>query len=198
MHAVLRGPSPVAIELFWRRGGWLRAGVLALGASALLAVSAKVQVPFWPVPITMQSLAVILIGIAFGSRLGVAAVLTYLFEGLIGLPVFAGATAGPAYFAGPTAGYLAGFVLCAAIVGWLAEHGWDRTLGRATVAMAVGHVLLLVPGVLWLAVLFGMPKAIAVGLTPFIAATVVKTALGAALVGAFWSSLGSRRSAPRP
>lgn len=188
---------PVAAELLWRRSSSLRSATLIIGGSLLLAVSAKVQVPFWPVPMTMQSLAVMLIGIAYGSRLGGATVLAYLAEGLVGLPVFAGASAGPAYFVGPTGGYLVGFVLAAVCIGWLAERGWDRTLLRAIAAMAFGHILLFVPGVAWLAVLFGWSKAIAFGVTPFVAATIVKTALGAAIIAAFWSFVGRRLSAER-
>jgi biotin transport system substrate-specific component len=168
--------------------------VLVAGGSLALAVSAKTQVPFWPVPMTMQSLVVLLIGIAYGWRLAAATVGAYLVEGLAGLPVFAGATAGPAYMAGPTAGYLLGFLLAATAIGWLAERGWDRNVWRASAAMTLGHGLLFVPGVLWLAVLFGWDKAVAVGLTPFIAATVVKTALGVALVAAFWSLLAKFKS----
>ena len=111
--------------------------------------------------------------------------------------MFAGAVAGPAYMAGPTGGYLLGFLLAATCVGWLAERGWDRSLSGATAAMTLGHVLLFVPGVLWLAVPFGWTKAVTVGLTPFVGATVVKTALGVALVAAFWSLLGGSRSGRR-
>jgi biotin transport system substrate-specific component len=187
--------APVMSELFWRRSGLARSVILAVAGSVLLAVSAKVQVPFWPVPMTMQSLVVLMIGVAYGSRLGAATVALYLAEGAAGLPVFAGAGAGAAYMAGPTGGYLLGFVLAAALTGWLAERGWDRSIGRAAVTLSLGHVLLFVPGVLWLAVLFGWTKAIAFGLTPFIAATVVKTAIGVALVGAFWSAQRRRSSA---
>lgn len=186
--------SPVLSSVLWRPGGLARPIVLAVTGSLALALAAKIQVPFWPVPMTMQSLVVLLIGIAYGSGLGGGTVLLYLAEGLAGLPVFAGPSAGPAYMAGPTAGYLVGFVLAAAFIGWLAERGWDRTLGRAAVAMSLGHVLLFVPGVLWLAVLFGWSKAVAFGVAPFIAATVFKTALGVALVGAFWSLVRRRRS----
>ncbi len=175
------------------RGGLITATAAAVLGSALLAVSAKVQVPFWPVPMTMQSMVVILLGMAYGSRLAAATVLLYLLEGLSGLPVFAGAGAGPAYMAGPTAGYLLGFVLAAGVTGWLAERGWDRSPAKAIAALALGHALLFVPGVAWLAVLFGAEKAIAVGLTPFLAATVLKTALGAAIMQAAWTVV-TRRS----
>ncbi len=194
MHAGSTRRLPVAMDLLWRPGSLTRSAALVLGGSALLAVSAKVQVPFWPVPMTMQSLAVVLVGIGLGSRLGVAAVLAYLAEGFLGLPVFAGPLAGPAYMAGPTGGYLVGFVLGAGCVGWLAERGWDRSLPRAVAAMAIGHALLFVPGVAWLAVLFGWQKAVAAGLMPFLFATVAKTALGAAMVAAFWAVFERRLS----
>lgn len=194
MTTVPAAHTPVLTDLLWRERGLGGSALLVLAGSLALALSAKVQVPFWPVPMTMQSLVVLLVGMAYGSRLGAATVLLYLAEGLAGLPVFAGAAAGPAYMAGPTGGYLLGFLLGAACVGRLAERGWDRTLGRAAAAMALGHVLLFVPGVLWLASLFGWPRAVAFGVTPFLAATVVKTALGAALVAAFRSRLGGRSS----
>lgn len=169
------------------KGGLVTAAAAAVLGSALLAVSAKVQVPFWPVPMTMQSMVVILLGMAYGSRLATATVLLYLLEGLAGLPVFAGAGAGPAYMAGPTGGYLLGFVLAAGFTGWLAERGWDRSPVKAVAALALGHALLFVPGVAWMAVLFGGEKAVALGLTPFLAATVLKTALGAAIMQAAWA-----------
>ncbi len=184
------GRTRVLTDVIWRGRGLGRSAALVAGGSLALVVSAKIQVPFWPVPITMQSLVVLLIGIAYGSRLAAAAVLAYLAEGLAGLPVFAGATAGPAYMVGPTGGYLLGFLVGATCIGWLAERGWDRSLGGASAAMVVGHVLVFVPGVLWLAVLFGWTKAVAVGVTPFVAATILKTALGVALVAAFWSMVG--------
>jgi len=194
MTAETTARTPVLTELLWRDRGLGGSATLALAGSLALALSAKVQVPFWPVPTTMQSLVVLMIGITYGSRLGAATVLLYLAEGLAGLPVFAGATAGSAYMAGPTGGYLLGFLIGAACTGWLAERGWDRTLGRAAAAMALGHVLLFVPGVLWLAFLFGWPKAVAFGVTPFFVATAIKTALGAALVAVFWSRVGGRLS----
>ncbi|MBY3755123.1 biotin transporter BioY [Azospirillum formosense] len=173
----------------------LTAATAAVLGSLLLAASAKVQVPFWPVPMTMQSMVVILLGMAYGSRLATATVLLYLLEGLAGLPVFAGPGAGPAYMAGPTAGYLLGFVLAAGVTGWLAERGWDRSPLKAVGALAIGHALLFVPGVAWMAVLFGGEKAVALGLTPFLAATVLKTALGAAIMQAAWKVVARRSQA---
>jgi biotin transport system substrate-specific component len=104
--------------------------LLAIAGSLLLWVSAKVQVPFWPVPMTMQTFVVLGLGAAFGWRLGMATVALYLLEGAMGLPVFAGTPEkgiGLAYMAGPTGGYLAGFVVAAGITGWLAEKGLTAT-----------------------------------------------------------------------
>ena len=165
--------------------------------SLLLTASAKLQVPFWPVPMTMQSLVVLLLGMSYGLRLGTATVLLYLAEGAVGLPVFAGTPErgiGLAYMMGPTGGYLIGFVLAAAALGSLAERGWDRSLARIAAAMILGHLILFVPGVLWLAVSLGFAKAVAVGATPFLAATALKTALGIALMPLAWR-WARRRSA---
>jgi biotin transport system substrate-specific component len=108
------------------------------------------------------------------------------------LPVFAGAAAGPAYMVGPTGGYLLGFLLSAVVVGRLAERGWGRDVRRVAVVMALGHVLLFVPGVAWLAQSFGWTRAIALGVAPFVAATLLKTALGVALVAALWRAVPRR------
>jgi biotin transport system substrate-specific component len=165
----------------------VRQAVLAVLGSLLLWASAKVQVPMWPVPMTMQSFVVLVIGMAYGARLGAATVALYLVEGAAGLPVFAGTPErgiGLAYMMGPTGGFLVGFLIVAWLMGWLAERGWDRTLPRTVAALAVGTVLLFVPGVVWLAVLIGWSKAIAAGLTPFLAGSVVKLAVAAALLPA--------------
>jgi biotin transport system substrate-specific component len=169
--------------------------LLVVGGSLALALSAKVQVPFWPVPMTMQSMVALLIGVGFGSRLGALTILAYLAEGFAGLPVFAGLAAGPAYFAGPTAGYLLGFVLGGAFAGWAAEQGWTRDLPRTFLVLLLGHVLLFAPGVLWLAALFGWSKAVAFGAAPFLLATLLKSGLGAAGVVALWRLADRRRSA---
>jgi biotin transport system substrate-specific component len=189
---------PTLISAAWpnRAQQGLRIAVLTVLGSLALTVSAKLQVPFYPVPMTMQSLVVLLIGLAFGWRLGTATVLLYLGEGLAGMPVFAGTPEkgiGLAYMMGPTGGYLVGFVLAAALLGWLAERGWDRSLWRTTLALSLGHAILFAPGIAWLAVFVGWPKAVAFGLTPFLVGSVVKTALGVALVPAAWAMFGRRR-----
>lgn len=168
--------------------------LLVVGGSLALAVSAKIQVPFWPVPITMQSMVALLIGVAFGSRLGALTILAYLAEGLAGLPVFAGMASGPAYLAGPTGGYLLGFLLGGAFAGWAAERGWGRDLFRTLPLMLLGHLLIFAPGTLWLAALMGWNKALAFGIAPFALATLLKSALGAAMIAALWNVAAARRA----
>jgi biotin transport system substrate-specific component len=149
----------------------------------------------WPVPMTMQSFVVLVLGMAYGSRLAAATVGLYLLEGALGLPVFAGTPErgiGIAYMMGPTGGFLFGFLLVATLMGWLAERGWDRTLVGTVAALAIGTVLLFVPGVAWLAALIGWSKAVAAGLTPFLAGSVVKLALAAALLPLAQRALAAR------
>jgi biotin transport system substrate-specific component len=129
----------------------LRQIVLAFAGVALLALSAKIQVPFYPVPMTMQTLALPLIAAAYGWRLGVATVLLYLAHGAMGAPVFAGPFAGPAYMMGPTGGFLAGFVAFTAIVGYGVEKGAARSLLPLTGVILLGKVVLFALGGLWLA-----------------------------------------------
>ncbi|HYG56017.1 MAG TPA: biotin transporter BioY [Burkholderiales bacterium] len=166
--------------------------MLAVAGSLLLTVSAKVQIPFWPVPMTMQTFVVLVLGMAYGWKLGAATMLLYLAEGALGLPVFAGTPErgiGIAYMVGPTGGYLAGFVAGAILCGWLAERGWDRSAWRTALAMTAGHLLILLLGFLWLSSLVGAAKAYAVGVAPFYAATVAKTALAVVALPLAWRAL---------
>jgi biotin transport system substrate-specific component len=191
---------PTLIAAIWpagRASRLLRLVVLLAASSLLLTISAKVQVPFWPVPLTMQTFVVLVIGMAYGSRLGFAAVLLYLLEGACGLPVFAGTPEkgiGLAYMMGPTGGYLVGFAVAAWILGWLGERGWDRSIARTAVAMTAGHAIILALGVVWLAGLVGWETAVAAGLAPFWTATFLKTALGVAAMPAAWSLVRRARS----
>jgi biotin transport system substrate-specific component len=193
----MRLSTPTLInEAFGTGAGSLwRNAALVVAATALLAVSSKIQVPFYPVPMTMQSLVVLVIGAAFGWRLGALTLIAYLAEGAMGLPVFAGAKAGLGYMAGPTGGYLVGFVLAAALTGFLAERGLTRSVPGALAVMAIGHVVLFVPGYLWLATLIGAEKAYLAGVAPFYYATLLKTALGAALLPAAWWAVKRFRAA---
>lgn len=184
-------PNATFLSTVWpeSRDSFLRLGAVVVLGTLLLTASAKIQVPFWPVPMTMQTFVVLFLGAALGPRLGALTVLLYLAQGAGGLPVFAGTPEkglGIAYMAGPTGGYLIGFVAAAFVVGWLAERGWDRSVLRLFVAMAVGHLVLFAFGVMWLAQLVGLEKAWLLGVVPFYAATLFKTALGACLMPALW------------
>lgn len=163
----------------------VRAIVLAVIGSLLLTISAKIQVPFWPVPMTMQTFVVLVLGVAYGWRLAGATVLLYLAQGALGLPVFAGG-GGLAYMAGPTGGYLAGFLLAAVAVGWLAERGWARSAPSTLAAMLIGTAIIFGCGIAWLATLIGLPQAISAGLVPFLLSEAVKIALATALVPSAW------------
>ena len=174
----------------------LRLVVLALAGTALLVLSAKIKVPFWPVPMTMQTFAVLVIGMAYGWRLGTATVALYLIEGAVGLPVFTGTPErgiGVLYMVGPTGGFLIGFVAGAAISGWLAEQGWDRSIIRTLGAMLAGETVMFALGLGWLAHLFGVTKAIEFGLAPFVWAEIFKIALAAAVMPGAWWLLGRLR-----
>ena len=173
-----------------------RGALLAFAGSLLLWACAKVSIPIGPVPVAMTTFGVLAIGMAYGWRLGAATVLLYLAEGALGLPVFAGTPQtgiGLAYMAGPTGGYLVGYVLAAAACGWLAERGWDRNVVTAALAMLIGNAVLYLPGLLWLGVLFGWDKPIlAWGLTPFLLGEALKLALVAAGLPLAWKALARR------
>lgn len=171
----------------------MRAGLLALVGSLLVAVSAQIQVPMYPVPMTMQPFAVIVIGAAYGARLGAATLLLYMAEGALGLPVFAGMKGGAVVLAGPTAGYIVGFVLAAGAIGWLAERGWDRNVLATVAAMTIGMALIYIPGVAWLATLIGTQKAVAAGMLPFLIGDAVKIALAALVLPGAWWLIGRAR-----
>jgi len=162
-----------------------RSAVLALAGSLLLTASAKAAIPLWPVPFTMQTFAVLVIGMAYGWRLGAATVLLYLAQGALGLPVFQGG-GGIGYMLGWTGGYLLAFPLAAALVGWLAERGWGRHFLATAAAQALGTALIFLFGVAWLARLEGLSAALASGLYPFVPGALLKIALATALVPAAW------------
>jgi biotin transport system substrate-specific component len=150
--------------------------VLALLGVGVLAASAHVAIPFWPVPMTMESATVLLLGAVYGSGLAEATVLAYLAAGALGLPVFASG-AGLAYLAGPTAGYLLGFLLAASFMGFCASRGWMRGVIGTVAAFLGGTILIYVPGLAWLCVLMGTHKAVALGLVPFMPAEATKVAM---------------------
>lgn len=153
-------------------------------AIALLTASSWISVPMYPVPMTMQTFAVTLIGALFGWRLGALTVMLWLAQAAVGLPLLAGGAGGLAPFAGPTAGYLIAFPLAAALVGWLVESGAGRRLIPAFAAMLAGNLLVLALGGVWLAVLSDTATALAAGVTPFLLGAALKSALGAATLRA--------------
>ncbi len=167
--------------------------VLAVLGSLVLTISAKIQVIQTPVPITLQTLAIFAISAAFGSKLAVATVLLYLAQGLAGLPVFAGSVAGPFYMAGPTAGYLVGFVVAAYIIGSAADKGWSKNPIKMAGAIVVADVVIFALGFTWLAIVIGKGDLFAGaygaffgGVVPFIVADLIKIALASSLVAALW------------
>jgi biotin transport system substrate-specific component len=169
--------------------------ILAIGGTVLLWLSAKVQVPLYPVPITMQTLAVLVIGMAYGSRLGAATIVLYLLEAAVGLPVLAGGwSAGGGFHLlyGPTGGYLLGFVVAAAVCGRLAERGWDRSLPHAAAAMLIGNLIIYALGLAWLAIQIGAAGAIQYGLFPFLIGDLLKIALGTCGLPAAWKGVARR------
>ena len=178
-NTVLTGDNPV-----------LRNVLLAVAGSMALWVSAKVQIPFFPVPMTMQTLVVLLIGMAYGWKLGAATVGLYLLQGVAGLPVFAGTPEkgiGLLYMMGPTGGFLVGFVLAAALVGYLAQRGWDRNMGTTALAMLLGNAIIYVPGLLWLGSVVGWDKPVLQwGMTPFLIGDLAKLIIAALLMPAVW------------
>lgn len=166
----------------------VRDAILVLGGSLALALCAQVAIrlPLSPVPITGQTLAVLLVGVCLGSRRGMLSVLAYLAEGAMGLPVFAGGCSGPAWLAGPTGGYLLGFVAAAWAVGWLYEHLGDRSISGMVVVLLPGSASMYLLGLPWLAHFVGADKALALGLVPFLPGDLIKIALAALVLSLGW------------
>ncbi len=151
---------------------------LVAGFSLIIAVSAQVSIPlpFTPVPVTLQTFAVVLTGALLGSRRGAAAILAYLAEGLAGLPVFSLGRAGFAHLLGPTGGYLVGFVAAAWLVGFFVERRLASTLFGALFVLIVGHLVPYVTGVAWLSVSLGIQRALILGFMPFLVGDALKVA----------------------
>ena len=205
------GRRPLAasgmLEVFhkqWGERAWgarmehiLRNALLAVVGTLLIWVAAKIQVPFYPVPLTLQTFVVLTLGMAYGWRLAGATLILYLVEGAAGLPVFAGTPEkgiGLVYMMGGTGGYLVGYVLAAVVCGWLAERGWDRNVITTALAMLAANVLIYIPGLLWLGSLYGWDKPILEwGLTPFILGDLTKLALAALALPLAWKLIGRRR-----
>jgi len=192
MANILSAPATLAATV-WpedKSNALLRNAALAIVGTMALWLSAKIQIPYYPVPLNMGTLVVLLIGAAYGWRLGLVTVTLYLAEGAAGLPVFAGTPEkgiGLAYMLGGTGGYLVGFLFAVGAVGWLAERGFDRNIFSTAAAMLIGNVLIYAPGLLWLGILFGWDKPILQwGLYPFILGDLTKLSLAAAILPGTW------------
>lgn len=184
------------------RATMIRNVTLAIAGSLILVLAAKIKVPFWPVPMTLQTLAVLALGAAYGPRLGAATVALYIACGLAGLPVFTNTppvAAGPLYLVGPTGGFLMGFIVAAAVAGWAAARGasWPRLI----VGLVAAEALMLGLGCLWLALGaqmaagvtgVGFAKAFAYGVQPFLLGDALKVLLAICMVATGWSAIERR------
>ncbi len=172
-----------------------RDALLVIGGAALVGLLAQISIhlSFTPVPITGQTLGVLLCGTALGWRRGLAAMLLYAAAGLVGVPWFAGHASG---YVGASFGYIVGFILCAPVCGALAERGADRTLLGSVPAMILGEIVMYGAGVTWLAIDLHVSAgtAISLGLTPFIVGDAVKAAIAAMLLPTAWKLVGSHRA----
>ncbi|MCY0146849.1 biotin transporter BioY [Hoeflea sp. G2-23] len=171
--------------------------LVVLAGSLLMAIAAKITIPFYPVPLTTQTLVAIGLGLALGPARAAAAVLAYLAQGAAGLPVFAGAPAnglGLAYMAGPTGGYLIGFVFQSLAAGFLARLGWGRSPVTAVGAGLIAAAAIYPTGLLWLGVVIGFDKPLlALGLFPFVLGDLAKACLAALIFPAAWSMLARNK-----
>jgi len=183
----------------------LRNILLAVAGSLLVAGAAQVAVPFWPVPMTLQTLAVLLVGGAYGARLGAATLGLYALEGAVGLPFFAGGKSGvfdgklDYLFPASSMGYVVGFMMAAALVGYLAQSGWINSIGRMVVATLVGGAVLYIPGLIWLGIWAAKTKGMDLssatqaafnwGLIPFIPGDLIKAVIAGLGLSATWNGL---------
>lgn len=182
-----------------------RQALLVLGGSLFIAVAAQISVPMYPVPMTLQTLAILIVGLSYGARLATLTLLAYLAEGAAGLPVFANAGNGAAFF-GPTAGFLIGFVGVAALVGFAADRGLTRSAPGAALVCLVASAALYIPGAAWpMAVAgslgleggwvgFGADKVWQYFMAPFLLGDVVKAVIAALLVTGAITALRARKS----
>jgi biotin transport system substrate-specific component len=162
--------------------GWMVLGALWVA----LFAQVRIPLPFTPVPITGQTFAVLLVGAALGAARGAGALMLYLLMGMTGLPVFAGGAAGLFHLTGPTGGYLIGFVIAAAAVGRMAEHGWERSFRTSLIPFSLGTLLIYLVGVPWLALYVGPQAAIQKGLLPFLPGDLIKLLLAALALPSAW------------
>ena len=179
------------------QNSWIYKLFLVLIGTLLMTLSAKIQIPFYPVPMTMQTFAVLVIAMTFGLKLGSLTILLYILEGAIGLPVFAGTPIkgiGLTYMAGPTGGYLFGFIVATFTLGYLAENGFDRSFLSTFISMLIGTLLIFLCGFVWLSSLIGLEKAIQFGVLPFIWSELFKIGLATAILPTCWRCINKSLS----
>lgn len=201
MSLALPARRPVLVDLIARPSDRARAfaldAALVVAGAAVVALLAQVEVPLWPVPITGQTLAVVVVGATLGARRGAAALLTYLVAGLAGLPVFAGFTGTIAAVAKPSFGFIIGFVFAAFVAGWFAERAWDRKPLLAFAGFVLASAIPFVFGIPYMAFIlnvvgggsFGLGEILAFGLWPFIVGGLIKAALAALIIPAAWAGV---------
>lgn len=195
-----QNPSfPTLVETMYPSSGLIFDSVAVVVASLFIAVCAQAQIPlpFTPVPLSGGTLGVLYAGALLGSRRGAAAVVLYLLEGSAGLPVFSGGAAGFLHLLGPTGGYLVGFPVGAFMTGLLAERGWDRTPGRAFLAMLAGSLPIFALGLLGLSRFVPAETLLAQGLWPFVPGDLLKSGASAGLLPLGWKLLGARAGGKR-
>jgi biotin transport system substrate-specific component len=192
--AMFRTTHLTLATAWWPRGGLAADATRVVLGSLLVALCAQISIPLQPVPITGQTLGVLLVGALLGSRLGAVALLAYIGEGLLGLPVYAGglsawspSLSGVPVIVGPTLGYLVGFVPAAALVGWLAERGWDRRVLTTVGAMLLGNLVIYACGLAGLSRFVSAAALPTYGLWPFLPGDALKIALAATALPGAWA-----------
>ena len=166
---------------------------MVIAGAALTAAAAQLVIPMWPVPITGQTFAVLLVGTTLGALRGALSMVLYIALGAIGLPIFTQGSAGWHVIAGPTGGYLVGFVLAAVLTGWLAQRSWDRKVVGAGVAFLAGTVVIYAVGLPWLSVALGqlgypndLSATLQAGLFPFVPGDILKAVAAGVLLPVTW------------
>lgn len=184
-------PEAATLRLaIFPRAGILTDALLVLAGTTLVALAAQVSIPlpFTPVPITGQTFAVVLVGASLGAVRGFSSLLLYWLVGIAGAPVYADQTHGWEKFMGPTGGYIIGFIVAAAVTGWLAERRWDRRLSSSITAMLTGNVIIYLAGLPWLAAEIdtNLEGTLEAGLYPFVIGDLLKLYLAGVLLPGAW------------
>lgn len=172
--------------------------VFVVGGAAITALLAQIAIPFWPVPLTMQTLGVLLVGASLGPLRGSLSMVLYGVVGMLGVPVFSGATGGPGVVFGATGGYIVGFIAAAATIGYLARRTWDRGWLTAPIAFLTGSVVIYAFGLPWLSLALGgldLQTTLAYGLVPFVVGDIVKAVFAGLLLPFAWRLVGRRADA---